>query len=166
MSSGLHVVRAGVGPHLLLIHGSATDHTAWGIQLAQLAGRFSMAAYDRRHRSVEEEAEDALGLVDGPTILVGSSFGAVVALDLIRRHPGACAGAVLIEPPMAPADDAPAAPAAFLAEFDRIVESQGGPAAAEMFLRMVLGEAAYARIPEAFQERSKAKWAQIRSDSA
>lgn len=171
MSRGLHVVRAGVGPALLLIHGSATDHTAWSIQLAgRLAGdltkRFSLVAYDRRGGSVEDEADDAASLLAGPTILVGSSFGAVVALEVLRRHGARCAGAVLIEPPMGASDDAPAAPASFIEDFDRIVRASGGPAAAEMFLRMVLGDVMYARIPAAFQDRSKARWAEIRADSA
>ncbi len=166
MSRGLHVVRAGVGPPLLLIHGSATDHTAWSIQLAgDLTKRFSLIAYDRRGGSVEEQAEDAAGFLTERTLLVGSSFGAVVALEVLRRHGAQCAGAVLIEPPMGASDDAPAAPAAFIDEFDRIVQTSGGPAAAEMFLRMVLGDTMYARIPTAFQDRSKARWAEIRADS-
>ncbi|CAN5922835.1 alpha/beta hydrolase [soil metagenome] len=167
MSPGLHVVRAGVGPPLLLIHGSATDHTAWSIQLAgDLTRRFSLIAYDRRGGSVEDEAVDAASLITERTLVVGSSFGAVVALEVLRRHRANVAGAVLIEPPMGKSDDAPAAPATFLDEFDRIARTEGGPAAGEMFLRMVLGDAMYARIPTAFQERSKARWAEIRADSA
>ncbi|MEO7092363.1 MAG: alpha/beta hydrolase [Polyangiales bacterium] len=171
MSSGLHVVRAGVGPRLLLIHGSAADHTTWSIQLARgLKERFSLIAYERRSdaRSIEEHADDAVGVLGDdpdPAILVGSSFGAVVALDVLRRYGPRCAGAVMIEPPMAPTDDMPTAPAAFLAEFDRTLAADGGPAAGALFLKTVLGEQAYARIPTAFLERSTAKWAQIRADS-
>jgi pimeloyl-ACP methyl ester carboxylesterase len=151
---------------LLLVHGSAADHTTWSIQLAGgLKERFSLIAYDRRGGSVEDEADDAAGLVDGPTIVVGSSFGAVVTLELLRRHPGLVAGAVLIEPPMAASDSGAAAPAQFMAEFDRLVETQGGPAAGEFFLRTVLTDALFDRIPKAFQERSAAKWAEIRADS-
>lgn len=167
MSSALRVVRAGVGPPLLLIHGSATDHTAWSIQLAgNLAQRFTLIDYDRRGGSVEAEADDAASLLTERTLVIGSSFGAVVALEVLRRHGAKVAGAVLIEPPMGNSDAAPAAPATFLDEFDRIARTHGGPAAGEMFLRMVLGDAMYARIPAAFQERSKARWAEIRADSA
>jgi pimeloyl-ACP methyl ester carboxylesterase len=164
MSAGLHVVSAGVGPRVLLIHGSATDYTTWSIQLASpLRDRFTLVAYTRRDTgSVEQHAADAIELLGEPTIIVGSSFGAVIALEVIRRRP--CRGAVLIEPPMGPTDDTPAAPAVFLAEYDRMVAAQGGPAAAEMFLRAVLGDL-YDRIPEAFQERSKSKWNEIRADS-
>lgn len=169
MSSPLHVVRAGQGPRVLFIHGSAADHTTWSIQLASpLRERFTLVAYDRRTdaATVEEHAADAAALLDGGrTLLVGSSFGAVVALELLRTRPELCAGAVLIEPPMPASDDLAAAPSAFLAEFDRRAAEQGGPAAGEFFLRFVLGDAAFARIPRAFQDRSKQKWAEIRADS-
>jgi pimeloyl-ACP methyl ester carboxylesterase len=169
MSSPLHVVTAGHGPRMLFVHGSAADYTTWSIQLAgSLRERFELVAYDRRAdaTSVEEHAADAAGLLgDAPAILVGSSFGAVIALEVLRTHPGRCAGAVLIEPPMAASDELAAASTAFLAEFDRREAAEGGPAAAEFFLRFVLGDAVYERIPRSFQDRSKAKWEQIRSDS-
>ncbi len=162
----LHVVRAGSGPRLLLVHGSAADHTTWSIQLASgLRERFELVAYDRRIAdSVTEHADDALALTDDDTVVVGSSFGAVIALEVIRRR--RLRGAVLIEPPMGASDDAPAAPAAFLVEYDRRMAEQGGPAAAEFFLRTVLGDVAFDRMPRAFQDRSKQKFAEIRADSA
>lgn len=149
----------------MLIHGSAADHATWSIQLAgPLRDRFTLVAYDRRHgaMSVEDHAADAATLA--PVIAIGSSFGAVVALELARTRP--CAGIVLIEPPMAYSDEPAAASIALLAEFDRRVAEQGGPAGGELFLRTVLGDATYDRIPRAFQERSKARWAEIRADSA
>lgn len=168
MPSPLHVVRVGQGPRVLFVHGSAADHTTWSIQLASsLRDRFELVAYDRRvdATTVEEHAADAASLLDAPALVVGSSFGAVVALELVRTRPELCRGALLIEPPMAASDDLAAASLAFLDEFDRRLAAEGGPAAAEFFLRFVLGEAAYERIPRAFQERSKAKWAEIRADS-
>jgi len=155
---------------MLLIHGSAADHTSWQIQLASpLRERFTMIAYDRRAdaTSVEAHAADAAELLAHErALIVASSFGAVVALELIRTRPELCAGAVLIEPPMGASDAAAAAPEQFLAEFDRIVAEQGGLAAGEFFLRAVLTDAVFDLIPQAFQERSKAKWAEIRADSA
>jgi pimeloyl-ACP methyl ester carboxylesterase len=154
---------------MLFIHGSAADHTTWSIQLASpLRERFTLIAYDRAiHATVEEHAADAATLLDGDrAIVVGSSFGSVIALELLRTRPELCAGAVLIEPPMAADDERPAAPLAFLDEFDRRDAEQGGPAAAEFFLRTVLGDAAFERMPRAYQDRSKAKHAEIRADSA
>jgi pimeloyl-ACP methyl ester carboxylesterase len=168
---------------VLLIHGSAADSTTWSIQLASpvLAQRFSLIAYDRPMlNSVEGQAavaESHLTKHAPQALVVGSSFGAVVALELIRTRPQL--GAVLIEPPMAPPkmepdglcpagveDDAPAAPAAFLAEYDRRALEQGGPAAAEFFLRTVLGDAAFERMPRAYRDRATAKHDEIRADSA
>ena len=73
---------------MLLIHGSAADHTTWSIQLASPSReRFTLIAYDRRAdaTTVEEHAADAAARTsDGPRSIVGSSFGAVVALELVR----------------------------------------------------------------------------------
>jgi pimeloyl-ACP methyl ester carboxylesterase len=152
---------------VLLIHGSAADATTWSIQLASpvLRQRFSLIAYDRPIlTTVEEQARVAASHLTSPALIVGSSFGAVVALELIRTTNQL--GAVLIEPPMGASDAAPAAPVAFLAEYDRRAAEQGGPAAAEFFLRTVLGEAAFERMPRAYRERSVAKYAEIRADSA
>ena len=88
-----------------------------------------------------------------------------IALELVRTRPELAAGA---DPDRA-ADGRrrrlQAATAAFLAEFDRRVAEQGGPAAGEFFLRTVLGDAAFERMPRSFQDRSKQKWAEIRADS-
>jgi pimeloyl-ACP methyl ester carboxylesterase len=152
---------------VLLIHGSAADSTTWSIQLASpvLKTRFSLTAYDRPIlATVEEQARVAASHLGSPALIVGSSFGAVIALELIRTTPQL--GAVLIEPPMGATDDAPAAPAAFLAEYDRRAAEQGGPAAAEFFLRTVLGDAAFERMPRAYRDRATAKHAEIRADSA
>jgi pimeloyl-ACP methyl ester carboxylesterase len=170
MPSSLHVVRAGHGPPVLLIHGSAADHTTWSIQLASpLRQQFILIAYDRADGSVEQQAAHAGQLIEEtgpPALVIGSSFGAVVALELARCCPARCAGAVLIEPPMAASDEAARASVALLEKLDRRAEEQGDAAAAELFLRTVLDDAAFERMPRAFQDRSKAKWPQIRADTA
>ena len=171
MPSQLHAVRAGSGPRVVFVHGSATDHTSWSLQLASsLRDRFTLLSYDRRREAmtVEDHAADLAHLIEresGRVLVVGSSFGAVVAIELVRGWPHLCAGAILVEPPMAASDSAAAAPAEFFEEFDRRVIEQDGPSAGEYFLRSVLGEEAFDRIPHAFQERSKAKWREIRADS-
>lgn len=152
---------AAMTTRVLLIHGSAADHTTWSIQLASpvLAKRFSLIAYDRPAlASVEEQAELALTYLDTPALLVGSSFGAVVALEVIRRRPQL--GAVLIEPPLG------APMTSFLEDYDRIAAERGGPAAAEFFLRSVLGDTPFERMPRAYRDRATAKYAEIRADSA
>jgi pimeloyl-ACP methyl ester carboxylesterase len=169
----LPLVRAGAGAPLLLVHGSAADHTTWSIQMhdrSDLAKRFELCAYDRRPGavSIEQHADDAAAICEelGPVVAVGSSFGAVVVIDLIRRRPELVRGAVLCEPPLAASDDQPPIPDAFLARFDAIAAAEGGEAAGEYFLRQVLGDVAYMRMPRLFQARSKALWRAIRDDSA
>ena len=205
MSDSLHAVRAGSGPQVLLIHGSAADYTTWSIQLASpLRERFELVAYDRRLAAptVEAHAADAAGLIVPPhrvggrrapptagvgvarprVVRVGSSCGAGGALARVRPRPGLAAGAILIEPPMAAFDAPPdlgravhaalggtrnaPEPGAFLAELDRRAAEAGGPAAGELFLRMVLGDASYERMPRAFQDRAKGRWAEIRADAS
>lgn len=184
MSPPLHVVRQGDGPLVVLVHGSATDHATWSIQLAgRLGERVRLVAYDRRgagrselpadvpFHTVEQHAADLAALAeaerrdDEQVLVVGSSFGAVVVLELARARPAWLAGVVLLEPPLPPADDAPDIQGTFLAELDGLAESHGPPAAAERFLRTVLGDAAWTKLPRAFQERSKSFWPQIRGDS-
>ncbi|HET9619964.1 MAG TPA: alpha/beta hydrolase [Kofleriaceae bacterium] len=179
----LPVIRAGEGPRLVLVHGSATDHATWSIQLVSpLRQRFELVTYDRRPvATIGDAASDLAEVVgDVPAIVIGSSFGAVVGLELARSRRAPCAGLVLIEPPMPATDDPPdvfaaaqasfgAAPTSpplggFLERFDRVLAESGGPAAGEYFLHAVLGAQAFAKIPRAFLERSKAKWAEIRAD--
>ncbi len=160
------VVRAGAGPRLVLIHGSAADHATWAAQLASpiLRERVELVAYDRRAdaATVEEHAADAAALA--PDYVIGSSFGAVIALELARTRE--LRGAVLIEPPMRATDAPDPAQAAFLGDFDRELAARGGDAAGELFLRTAIGDAAFERMPPALRERAVGRWREIRADSA
>ncbi len=179
----MFVRQEGEGAPVFFIHGSATDHATWSIQLAQLRARVRCVVWDRRGTgqsplpadaqwlTVQAHADDAAALIrewgnGAPRVVVGQSFGGVVALDLARRYPGLVRAAVLMEPPLAPKDEAPPIPEDFLAKYDALEETEGGPAAAEFFLRSVLGDEAWARIPRAYQERSRALYRPIRQDIA
>lgn len=162
-------------PRVVLVHGSATDHTTWSIQLgSSLKERFDLIARDRDFSltSVAAHAADLAGQVASSAaqtraLVVGSSFGAVIVLELARTRPDLVAGAVLIEPPMRSSDDPglDSAHRAFHAELERRVARDGGPAMGAFFLQSVLGDEAYARIPVAFRERSASRWAEILSDA-
>ncbi len=179
----MHVVIRGDGPPVFFIHGSATDHGTWTIQLAQLRNSVRCVAWDRRgtgqsplpegcdYLTVEEHADDAAALLrehggGKPRVVVGQSFGGVVALDLARRYPELVGSAVLMEPPLAASDSVPPIPEHFLARYDELQRTEGGPAAAEFFLRSVLGDEAWERIPGPYRERSRALWRPIRQDIA
>lgn len=182
MSAPLHVVRAGAGPLVVLVHGSATDHATWSIQLAGVLGqRVRVVAYDRRGagrsplptgvawQSVEDHAAELAALIEAEAagqraLVVGSSFGGAVVLELARQGHPALAGIVLLEPPLPPTDAVDATQAALLARLDELAERDSPAAAAEHFLRTVLGQAAWDKLPRVFQERSKSFWPQIRGD--
>jgi len=105
----------GSGPPLLLIMGLTGD-AGWVEPLAGLlAERFTVITYDRRGNSrsprpegwtstsTAEQADDAAGLLPtlgfSPAIVFGNSFGAMILLELIVRHPKAVRGAIVHEPP-------------------------------------------------------------------
>jgi pimeloyl-ACP methyl ester carboxylesterase len=113
---GLAWEEHGSGPPVLLVHGPAIGRGLWRETVAALRGGFRVIAYDRRAygasgapepyggTTVEEQAEDAAALLGElratPALLCGHDLGALVCLDLLRRHPAAAAGAVLVEPPV------------------------------------------------------------------
>ncbi|HEV2753976.1 MAG TPA: alpha/beta fold hydrolase [Solirubrobacteraceae bacterium] len=102
------------GPACALVHGMASDALAWAPVAERLEGR--VVAYDRRGyggsgapepysaTTVNEQAEDLAALVRGldaaPALLAGEGFGALVVLDVLRRHPALARGAVLADPPL------------------------------------------------------------------
>ena len=92
-------------PRVVLVHGSATDHTTWSIQLgSSLKSSFELVAPDRdfSHTTVEQHAADLAGVVGTRAIVVGSSFGdALMAYDTSTLM-GLCdaEGKVYLNPPM------------------------------------------------------------------
>jgi pimeloyl-ACP methyl ester carboxylesterase len=91
----------GEGPPLILLHGGPLDGREWRRQLEELSDEFTVVAWDapgcgrssdppETFRSAEfadclDAFIDALGLRQ-PHV-AGLSFGAVLALELYRRHP-------------------------------------------------------------------------------
>ncbi|MGZ6644993.1 MAG: alpha/beta fold hydrolase [Solirubrobacteraceae bacterium] len=107
----------GAGAPVLLVHGLGADAEAMAPLAEALAAAGARAiAYDRRGygasgapepyggTTVEEQAEDAAALLGalgaGPVLVVGDGFGALVALDLMRRHRRLVRAAVLASPPL------------------------------------------------------------------
>ncbi len=113
--TGLHYEEHGAGLPALFIHGMCGDANVWDGQVQRLSDQFRCIAYDRRghsrsplgdvtQRTVELHADDAAALIQalgiGPCLLVASSGGARVGVDLIRRYPALISSAVLSEPPI------------------------------------------------------------------
>ena len=110
----IYYERRGSGPTLLLIVGLTGD-AGWFEPFAELlAERFTVITYDRRGNSrsprpitwtstsIAEQADDAAGLLSklglAPAVVFGTSFGAVILLELIVRHSRAIRGAIAHEP--------------------------------------------------------------------
>ncbi|PVH71000.1 acetyltransferase/esterase [Cadophora sp. DSE1049] len=114
--ASLHYETAGQGPLLLLIPGANGDASIF-TQLSQyLTDRFTVVTYDRRGFSrsqllgpqnyelrLETDADDAQRLVqhlsDQPATVFGSSSGAIVALELLIRHPSVIHAVISHEAP-------------------------------------------------------------------
>ncbi len=106
----------GSGPAVLLVHGMADRAAGWEGTAETLAAGARAIAYDRRgyggsgapepyeRTTVEEQAEDAaalLGALDAvPAVLCGRDFGALVCLDLCKRHGELVRAAVLVDAPV------------------------------------------------------------------
>jgi 3-oxoadipate enol-lactonase len=106
--------RSGHGPAMLFVHGMCGDAEVWADQARRFANDFTCVRYDRRGHSrsrrgvtpisTARHADDTAGLITAldltPCILIGSSSGAVIALDVARRYGQLLHGVVLSEPPL------------------------------------------------------------------
>ena len=107
---------AGAGPRLIFIHGAMGDWRSWDAQWGTFCTQFRCVRYSRRynhpnantmpspHHSATQEAEDLRLLMQhlgwDDAILVGSSYGAFIALMLAAQNPQLCRQLALAEPPM------------------------------------------------------------------
>jgi pimeloyl-ACP methyl ester carboxylesterase len=105
--------RCGSGPPLVLVHGTADDHTLWAGLLPLLGEHFTVYALDRRGRgasdpingtnyAIEREFMDVAAVVDAvsqPAYLLGHSYGALCALEATLRTNNV-RSLVLYEPPI------------------------------------------------------------------
>jgi pimeloyl-ACP methyl ester carboxylesterase len=112
----LHFIESGQGPALILLHGGMGDCDSWAPQLQALSPHHRTIAYSRRHsspnrnqvvagpQSLATDVADLLALLrqlhTGPAHLVGTSYGAVVALGCALACPAEVLSLVLAEPPL------------------------------------------------------------------
>ena len=93
---------AGSGRPALFIHGMCGNANVWDGQASLLSDELRCVTYDRRGhtrsslgeietRTVELHADDAAGLIEAlglaPCLVIASSGGARIGVDLIRRYP-------------------------------------------------------------------------------
>ena len=167
----IYYEQAGQGPALLFTHGMCGDASAWAGQVERLAGQFSCVTYDRRGHtrsglgtepeSVATHATDGAALIEAlelpRPVLVGSSGGARIAVELARTRPGLLSGAVFSEPPIFSLD--PAAGQAFMTEVATVVRpaaETGGPAAAVDAFFSLICPGLWSRLDETGKDRYRA----------
>ena len=97
MAFRLPIVAAARGRRWCLLHGTAEDQTRWIPILRPLAQRFTVYAIDRRGRnesgdrerySLQEEADDVLGILDAlnePAHVLSHSYGALCLMEAAVR---------------------------------------------------------------------------------
>src|SRR2546429_6756229 len=114
----LRFVERGTGIPVVFVHGSLGTLESWGPQIDAFATRFRVIAYSRRYHwpnaaqpdgqeySLSLHADDLIGLIETLGLervhLVGSSYGAYVALLVTLRRPDLVRSLVLAEPPILP----------------------------------------------------------------
>ncbi|NOC90434.1 alpha/beta fold hydrolase [Ruegeria sp. HKCCD6604] len=104
---GLAAIQTGSGPDILLLHGVGLRAEAWGAQLDGLASEARLTAPDMpghgesplRFFGTElseysDAAQNVLGNLNGPALVVGHSMGAMIALDLATKAPDRICGVV------------------------------------------------------------------------
>jgi pimeloyl-ACP methyl ester carboxylesterase len=160
----------GAGPPVMFIAGASGDAGHFDRVADLLADEFTVLTYDRRGNSrsprpdgwettsVAEQADDAAALLSelglAPAAVYGNSYGAIFALDLLLRRPGAVRSAVLHEPVMISVLDDPAAAQAGVAAVLQEGMARGGPAGAvDRFFRFAAGDAAWERLPAGLRGR-------------
>jgi pimeloyl-ACP methyl ester carboxylesterase len=97
---GLYYEEAGDGVPILLIHPAGSTASTWGAAIDELARLGRVIVYDRRGyarsggepvRSMSTHTVDAAALLESlrtpPAVVVGTSAGAAIAVDLAVRRP-------------------------------------------------------------------------------
>lgn len=162
----------GTGPRVVLVHGTMDRSTSFGRVVRHLTG-FEVVRYDRRGYArslalgpptgIDQQVADLLDVVDGrPALVAGHSYGGAIALAAAQRHPELVVGVVAYESPMPWRDWWPRASAGAEA-----VSGAADPAdAAERFMRRMLGEQRWTRLPPSTRGARRAEGRTLVSEMA
>jgi 3-oxoadipate enol-lactonase len=159
----------GEGPPILLIPPAGATASTWGALVSDLAGAGRVIAYDRRGysrsggevvRSASAHALDAAAVLEAlearPTVAVGTSAGAAIALDLAVRRPDLVCAVVAHEAAWRALRHPSASGLGTLARMQWLAWRGRYPRAAETLLRWVYayrdGGSAWDAFPEQWRQ--------------
>jgi pimeloyl-ACP methyl ester carboxylesterase len=158
------------GPSVLFISGATGDAGHWTGVADVLATQFTVVTYDRRGNSrsprpadwttttIEEQADDAAGLLEAldlaPAIVFGTSTAAGILANVCVRHPDVLRGAIFHEPVFPSGSSSfEMARAARRALIEEGMAKGGFRLAMELFLRNVAGDQVYESLDPQLRER-------------
>jgi pimeloyl-ACP methyl ester carboxylesterase len=150
-------------PRAVLVHGSLDRSTAF-LRTARLLDDLEVVRYDRRGYgkslpagvcdAFSEQVDDLASVVAGqPSVLFGHSLGGVVALAFAARRPDLVPAVVAYEAPMAWQSWWPSRTAGSVA----MAQGVDDAAAAERFMRRMIGDERWAGLPERTREQRRAE---------
>jgi pimeloyl-ACP methyl ester carboxylesterase len=111
LAATIHEGPRATAPGLLLHHGLASSQRIWDLMLPTLARRFRVVTYDARGHGLSAKPASAYGFehvrADAVAVMraarlrrpviVGHSWGAMVALDVAAERPRSVSAAVLVD---------------------------------------------------------------------
>jgi pimeloyl-ACP methyl ester carboxylesterase len=152
---------AGDGEPLVIVHGSWTDHTAFDAVAGPLARSFRVVRYDRRGHSRSEysgpaprrrDEDDLAELIEAlelaPAHLLGTSYGAVIALGLAVRRPELVRSVLAHEPPVLGLVPDPEVEAQLASVHEQLAAGDRAGGTRRFFEELVLGPGSWERLPE------------------
>lgn len=174
MIDGLYVEESGVadGPLVALVHGSMDRAAGMAKLVRRLEASHRVLRYDRRGYtrsrrvgppySVDANVRDLVRLLEGrPAIVFGHSFGGDVALAAAHRHPELVRGVVAFEPPLSWLPWWPSSSAGSTAIAAIAAEGSSTADAGEQFMRRLVGDRIWERLPEATKAERRADGAAL-----
>jgi pimeloyl-ACP methyl ester carboxylesterase len=159
---GLHVeAPVGEGDPLVIVHGGWTDHTAFDAVAEPLARSYTLIRYDRRGHSRSEyggpaprrrDEDDLAELIEilglGAVHLLGTSYGACIALGLAVRRPDLVRTVLAHEPPVLGLVPDPDAEALVARVQEQLAAGDVAGGTRRFFEEGVLGPGSWERLPE------------------
>lgn len=179
--SGIWVQEVGEGPLVVLVHG-AMDRSGGMLRVRRiLQSTCRVMRYDRRGyarslpagppTSFDQQVDDLAELLEGrPAVLAGHSFGGLVCLALAERQPDLVRSVLAYEAPRmwatwwpgsTPGAQAVAVGTGAGDQVPDAEEVEGddahGEAAAEWFLRRMIGDVTWERLPASMRAERRAE---------